>query len=965
LADASGGSVTATALGGGRPFEGWKINGETVGTEPTYTWKNPPANGLLTAVFGNGDVWADAENGDDANDGSEESPLKTLAAAVALASDGDTVRAKPGTYGPFMVAGKTLDIVGEAGAEATVIDGNRERRCATMDALATLRGFTLRNGSAVDEGVNSKNGPACLGGRLEDCIVDDCGAWSDGWGYTGDYNVLSGVELERCIVRNCHVNGTLYDDGRGTTRNPLVTGNTVNYLWEGGVNENLTLAGNEVVESVVDGGTWRNCIVWGNGKTNLYEWEGGWTCMEGAEPREGDGENGPVWTDDPVFLSESAELGDFRLTTLSPYIGWGNAAWTEEGATDLAGNPRFDGEGLEPGCYEGAVEACRVSFELGAGLVQLDQRPLSGIIEKGTDATPPEVAAVSGWRFDGWTPSLAGVMEDTVFTGESSATPSDWTVTIHRGDVEADETWAAGTIHVVAGTVRVTLGATLTIEAGAVVKFAPGAKLLQDGGMVESLGATFTHLYDDEVGGDTLGDGATRTPVAGDYEVEVGVEGEGTEYRHLRPSEEIAPDGENAPEVTVWGPGEVHVLPSGYTVAFKKTLRLQPGTIVKIGDGQRLTVKGTLVAEGTAAKPVVITSMHDDAHGGDTDGDQGAREPAAGDWDRIHVSGKATFDHCSVLYGSAEENWGGIETYGGTVEFDNGEIAHMLYECVNAHNSGKFTARNSAFLDASLGFGYYGGPNIQAYNCVFQGLSTAIRQSGKRLVNCVFSDCVEFTDQSGDLSTYEHCLFWNPPEFGKQSFAKVGQNGNIWGDPKFADAANGDFHVLAGSPCIDAGDGTVAPETDKFGNARVTLKGALATGTADENGAVPDIGVHEYSGRYSSGGDVDVAVTEIRVPTPASGILVPGETATVVWRLSSVGEAAYEGGWTDRVKLEGDRGRTAVLGELSSAGRIEPGTSKLYWGTFRVPYLMDGEWALAVDANIDRGVLEGANTGNN
>ncbi|MBP5787529.1 MAG: hypothetical protein J6Y19_06920, partial [Kiritimatiellae bacterium] len=363
------------------------------------------------------------------------------------------------------------------------------------------------------------------------------------------------------------------------------------------------------------------------------------------------------------------------------------------------------------------------------------------------------VAAVSGWRFDGWTPSLEGVQNNTVFQGVTSEALSDWTAEIHRGRIEEDTTWAAGPVHVVEGTVTVASGTMLTIEAGAVVKFAPGAKLVrEDGGRVVSQGATFTHLFDDDAGGDTLDDGAARTPVAGEYEVQVDVAGPGTEFRYGEAAQETPAEEEDEPDTPgeiVWKPGEVHVLSNGYTVSAYKTLRLKAGAIVKIGDGKSLVVYGTLIAEGTAAKPVVITSMHDDEHGGDTDADGGLRLPSGGDWNQIKVQGTAQFNHCSVLYCSGTENYGGIEAYGGTVTFDNGEIAHTKYECVNAHNNGKFAARNSVFWDSSLGFGYYGGANVQAFNCVFHGMTTAIRQSGKRLVNCVFSDCVEFTDQSG------------------------------------------------------------------------------------------------------------------------------------------------------------------------------------------------------------------------
>jgi RHS repeat-associated protein len=90
------------------------------------------------------------------------------------------------------------------------------------------------------------------------------------------------------------------------------------------------------------------------------------------------------------------------------------------------------------------------------------------------------------------------------------------------------------------------------------------------------------------------------------------------------------------------------VVNSGYT------LTIQAGTVVKFSASSNeliISNDANLQAIGTAANPIVFTSLKDDTYGGDTNSDGNATTPAGGDWWSISLPGRAVIDHAILRYG--------------------------------------------------------------------------------------------------------------------------------------------------------------------------------------------------------------------------------------------------------------------------------------------------------------------------
>ena len=280
----------------------------------------------------------------------------------------------------------------------------------------------------------------------------------------------------------------------------------------------------------------------------------------------------------------------------------------------------------------------------------------------------------------------------------------------------------------------------------------------------------------------------------------------------------------------------------------------------------------------------------------------------------------------------------------------------MRYECVRI-NSGSFVSRNSVFRDAAMGFGYYGGSGTYVYNGVVADCTIACRASNKHFVNTVFYNCLTFLESTS--SSADHCVFYNPPDWGAQTATQVGKNGNIWGDPLFVDAANGDFRIREGSPCVDAADSSAAPELDYFGQPRITFTGRT-NDTELAEGPLADIGICEVMPRDVTS-DIDLVPEAVRTEKTAT----PGQLLFVKWEVRNQGGAPVDATWRDTVSLVSHDGREVVLGDKATKSAIAVGGSVFCSGYFTVPAMAEGTWYPKVNVNSYHDIFEGSLTANN
>jgi hypothetical protein len=276
----------------------------------------------------------------------------------------------------------------------------------------------------------------------------------------------------------------------------------------------------------------------------------------------------------------------------------------------------------------------------------------------------------------------------------------------HCGTLSGDEIWlATDNVHIVTCDVIIPDGITLTIEAGAILKFQADTRLYVNGALDAQGTAAdqivFTSFQDDAHGGDTDGDGEATPPAKYDwgwiefgdssddaasalthclvlygghdyiypthynhgaitlYDAEPTVADCAFQYNHINGIE--IPGGTKTATASnnmeTWHNTDVvYTLSGDLTIAEGMNLVIDPGVTVKFMLNSRLRIQGVLDARGTLTDTITFTSFNDDAHGGDTDDDGTATPPNPDDWAWIEFNDTsddaASFlEHCVLLYG--------------------------------------------------------------------------------------------------------------------------------------------------------------------------------------------------------------------------------------------------------------------------------------------------------------------------
>ena len=734
---------------------------------------------------------------------------------------------------------KTVTVQSVNGPGETVIAGNQATgggvgddavRCALLSGGATLSGFTLTNGATRGDVYPflDQQGAAALSpdgsGVLSNCVltgsIGNIGGGAvlctlNNCTLTGNLSLNWGGGAVNCTLNQCTVTGNSAGEGGGayvsTLTDCMVSGNSAG---NGGGASASTLNGCSLIGNIAsnagggaNGSTLNNCTVTGNtantgqggpnsGIQNYSTGGGANSCaLNNCIVFYNRALNGPNYSSDSILnyccatplatngtgnLVSEPQLADgAHLTAGSPCRGAGSPAYAT--GTDIDGEPWANPPTI--GCDE--FYAGPVTGPLNLA-IQADYMNVAVRFAVNFSGTITGRATSNRWDFgDGTT------LSNQLYSAHNWTEPGDYAVVFtafndsNPGGVDVTQI-----VHVVQGFYFVALGnlspappydswvtAATNIQ-DAVDAAAVGGTVIVSNGVYQTGGRVVYNLLTNRV--------AITKPI-----VVQSVNGPSVTSIKGNPTLDA-----NAVRCAYVTNGATL---TGFTLTNGSTLMIQSENYdngVYRGGG----VWGES-ASATVSNCIITQCLASDSGGGSSGGTL---------FNCMFVSNNVSNGYggggeSSTVYNS--EFIGNIASYGGAA------YGGALYNCLLVENS-------------ATGGG--GGFNGSLINCTC--VSNTATWEGGGAVGCSLNNCILYyntalSDSNYWVSGLNYCCTTPLPDSGP---------GNLTNEPAFVDLAGGDFHLQAGSPCINAGNNTyVSGAADLDGNPRIT-------------GITVDIGAYEY-----------------------------------------------------------------------------------------------------------------------
>ncbi len=822
--------------------------------------------GVLQGTALGADYYVSTTGSDSAAGTTRETAFATLAHAVDVAEDGDTVRVLAGTYEVSAAISVTeaLAIMGDTGDPADVVVRNTagtvtkasgsntdtaHRVFVVNNAGAVLSGLVAEGGRAGGGGGDNKGANILIdsnGGTVTNCIIRNailCAPGKTGAGGAGIACLSANGLITHCVITNNFATRgktdiNYWQEGgaagvhltAGVLRESLIArnstksdnfGSAVYCKINGSQNaillENCTIADNSVEDD--DGyfypvffnpQSWgatynpliRNTLIFGNvgasGSRKLFEdsWTnaGNATQLANAYGRFVNcATDAELPTGLTMITSGITLTADFRPTAGSSIVDAG-AEMQSPVALDLAGRPRVYGDAVDIGCYEYG-----------------DSEPPAPVVQ------PPAL-------------------------GEVTVTPAITNATV-SGSIAS------------AGTDATACDVYLALDAGAATKIAEGATA-SFSYVISNLTAETTYAY-------TLS-------ISNNAETVMGASTSGhftTAAEPPKPGDAIRP-GSTAAETrqaiqdAIDAAAPTHGIVALASGTFSIDAQLcVTGGVTLVGQGWENTtiqpasgsnVRCAMLDDGAKLEGVTLTGGKETANYG----------CGAGAWVRNgtiswccitnNTSGAHYVMGCGVSF---SEGQGSIDH---SIVMGNSTTGQGVYGVgIGANNTAGPVTIDTCLVAGNLikGGGAGGGigmknmnHNCAIRNCTIAGNTANTHAGGIRLENgngrVAMVDTIAVGNRLGsaesnmnnpsyifDASHSGNCFFGLETEAGFVA-------GSLFGDPGFADAANGDYHLASGSTAIGAGatyDG-IGVDLDKVAFA-----------------APPSMGCYEYAAKKPAG----------------------------------------------------------------------------------------------------------------